>query len=142
MHKMALGTLLLGFALGACGDSSSSGNNDNLTNGNDAGVFQCGNGEIEGLEACDNGAENSDTVADACRTDCTLARCGDGVTDSGEVCDESVANSDTVPDACRTDCSEAACGDGVVDVVSGETCDNGPDVNLCKCLQVPNTFVL
>ncbi len=51
----------------------------------------CGNGVIEGTEACDDGADNSDTVADACRTDCELPRCGDGVTDSDEACDDANA---------------------------------------------------
>jgi cysteine-rich repeat protein len=48
----------------------------------------CGNGVIEGSEACDDGADNSDTSADACRSDCSLPRCGDGVVDSGEACDD------------------------------------------------------
>src|SRR6185436_16742974 len=33
-------------------------------------------------EECDDGAANSDTTADACRTNCTLPRCGDGVPDT------------------------------------------------------------
>ncbi len=47
----------------------------------------CGNGIIESPEACDNGLSNSDTLPDACRTNCTAARCGDLVIDTGEQCD-------------------------------------------------------
>jgi hypothetical protein len=50
----------------------------------------CGDGVVATSEGCDDGADNSDVDADACRTDCTLARCGDGVTDSGEACDGDV----------------------------------------------------
>jgi len=49
---------------------------------------ECGNGEVEGTEQCDDGPANSDTVPDACRTDCTNPRCGDGVVDTGEGCDD------------------------------------------------------
>jgi hypothetical protein len=47
----------------------------------------CGNGTVDGQEACDSGANNSDRTPDACRLDCTKAKCGDGVVDSGEQCD-------------------------------------------------------
>jgi cysteine-rich repeat protein len=85
----------------------------------------CGNGFVDEGEGCDDGAENSDTAPDGCRTDCTPARCGDGVIDTGEDCDDGPENDDTVPDACRTTCRSAHCGDGVLD--AGETCDDGPD---------------
>ncbi len=48
----------------------------------------CGDGVQEADEACDDGAANSDTLPDACRTDCLLPSCGDGVTDAGEACDD------------------------------------------------------
>jgi len=48
---------------------------------------RCGDGVLTEGEACDDGAANSDTVPDACRTDCTAPRCGDGVADSDEACD-------------------------------------------------------
>ena len=47
----------------------------------------CGNGTVDGQEACDSGASNSDRTPDACRLDCTKAKCGDGVVDKGEQCD-------------------------------------------------------
>jgi len=86
-------------------------------------AFQCGDGFVDGGEECDNGADNSDSQPDACRTDCTLASCGDEVVDTGEQCDNGAANSDSEPNACRTDCALAGCGDRVVD--TGEQCDNG-----------------
>ncbi len=61
----------------------------------------CGNGIQETGEECDNGASNSDTAADACRTDCTNARCGDNVIDTGEQCDD--GNTDN-GDGCDSTC--------------------------------------
>ena len=48
----------------------------------------CGDGVLATWEACDDGDANSDTGADACRSDCSLPRCGDGVTDADEACDD------------------------------------------------------
>ncbi len=76
-------------------------------------------------EECDEGVNNSDTLPDACRTDCTLPICGDNIVDSGDACDDGVDNSDTVPDACRSDCTLPACGDDVTD--SEEECDGADD---------------
>ena len=47
----------------------------------------CGNGVLEIGEQCDNGAANSDTAPDACRTSCKRAFCGDGVIDVFEDCE-------------------------------------------------------
>jgi len=47
----------------------------------------CGNGILEAGEECDNGSANSNTVPDACRTNCVRAFCGDGVIDSFEDCE-------------------------------------------------------
>ena len=87
------------------------------------GIKICGDGQTVAPEECDDGANNSDTAPDACRTTCQDAGCGDGVLDSGEECDNGANNSDTAANACRTTCQAARCGDGVVD--SGETCDSG-----------------
>jgi cysteine-rich repeat protein len=84
----------------------------------------CGNGVVEGAEACDDGNVSS---ADGCEPDCTLSGsgfCGDGIVDSGEDCDDGVFNDDEEPDACRTNCQWPGCGDGVVD--TGEICDGSP----------------
>ncbi|MGD2138649.1 MAG: DUF4215 domain-containing protein, partial [Gammaproteobacteria bacterium] len=79
---------------------------DECNNGQDIGdgpcqFTICGDGIIqptngEGVnEFCDDGAANSDTTPDACRTDCTLPSCGDGVVDTDEECDdENVTNGD------------------------------------------------
>ncbi|MDD9968417.1 MAG: PA domain-containing protein [Myxococcales bacterium] len=83
----------------------------------------CGNGRVDPGEGCDEGADNSDELPDACRENCQPAGCGDRVVDDGEACDDGPDNRDDVPDTCRTDCSQFGCGDGVVD--SGETCDDG-----------------
>jgi hypothetical protein len=70
----------------------------------DDGVLQgitCGNGQAEEGEECDAGESgNSDTLPNACRTDCTNPVCGDGVVDSefGEICDGGA----TCFDECRS----------------------------------------
>jgi len=48
---------------------------------------ECGDGELDTGEECDDGVSNSDTLPDACRTSCRNAFCGDGVVDTGEICD-------------------------------------------------------
>jgi len=100
---------------------------------------ECGNGCLDPGEECDDGDphfalpatadRNSDTVADACRLDCTNAGCGDGVVDTGEDCDDPDGNSDTEADTCRTDCTNPRCGDGVIDPGRGESCDEGDEFN-------------
>ncbi len=121
--------LIAGVLVVGCGDDSSSNNNTN-DNGNQNTPLTCGNGELEGIEECDDGAQNSDTVSDACRSNCTLPRCGDSVPDEGlgETCDVGWQNSDTEPDTCRTSCQLPSCGDGVIDANSGESCDDGNTV--------------
>lgn len=94
------------------------GDGDSPTTG-----IRCGNGRQEPGEACDDGPDNSDTVPDACRTDCRTARCGDGVVDSQEACD---GGDDADADGCRADCTLPVCGDGMVD--ADEACDDG-DLN-------------
>ena len=74
-------------------------------------------------EQCDLGADNSDTQADACRTDCTLPSCGDEVKDSGELCDD---GNHLSGDGCSDDCQHIeVCGNGVVD--ANELCDDSGD---------------
>ena len=69
----------------------------------------CGDGVVDPGEACDDGAANSDTAADACRTDCQLPRCGDGVVDTDEACDD---GNEAAGDGCDPAC--------VVETVLGE----------------------
>jgi len=100
-----------------------------------------GEGILDPGEQCDNGSMNSDSVPDACRTDCRVPWCGDGVIDTGvhsyptssaltwgpEVCDDAHLNSDFLPNACRDDCTLPFCGDGIIDdgIGYGEQCDEG-----------------
>ena len=111
----------------ACGDDDGDTNN----NQNNANGSLCGDGVLDPGELCDDGAQNSDTTRDACRTDCRTAYCGDGVLDTAEQCDEGQANSDLIPGACRTDCRRAWCGDGVID--PGEVCDDGDSLDGNGC---------
>ncbi len=119
--------LILAFSIVAlsvgCGDDSTAGD-DAGTNHKNAAI-ECGDEVIGGLEECDDGPANSDTLPNACRTNCLLSHCGDGVIDTDELCDDGPQNSDEVPDSCRSDCTTPGCGDGVVDVGLGETCDEG-----------------
>lgn len=106
----------------------------------------CGDGLLSGTEQCDNGTGNSDTVPDACRSNCALPRCGDFVVDSTEQCDDGNAvagdgcgatcalefdpnpttgpTSDTDTDTGDTD--DSAGGDGDL-VPHGCACDGGGD---------------
>jgi MYXO-CTERM domain-containing protein len=71
----------------------------------------CGNGQIDPPEQCDNGAANSDTTPDACRTTCVKASCGDGVIDTGEQCDNGLQNGPGA--ACDAQChTSTATGKG------------------------------
>jgi cysteine-rich repeat protein len=109
---------ILPMILAACSDDDSGTNQNNNTT-----EYTCGDGTLDPTEQCDDGSANSDTVPDACRTDCRDAYCNDGVLDSGEVCDDGDGNSDSQPDACRTNCNLASCGDGTQDAT--EICDDG-----------------
>lgn len=100
-----------------------------VVDGDDGVGGRCGDGVRDPGEECDDGRINSDTLADACRTDCVRAHCGDGVVDSRETCDD---GNDVDDDACRNDCALSSCGDGTVD--PGEACDDGNDANTDACL--------
>jgi cysteine-rich repeat protein len=74
-------------------------------------VPECGDGEVEGDEACDLGGMNANTGA--CKLDCTLQACGDGFVGPGEACDD---GNQTGGDGCEADCvptpvEEDACGE-------------------------------
>lgn len=109
----------------------------------------CGNGTVDDGESCDDGNENSDSAANACRTTCELPTCGDGVIDEGEVCDggalglESDLCADFDPDSwrsgsvsCNSTCDgydESACSDDVDSdndgLLDGEEIELGTDPN-------------
>ena len=86
----------------------------------------CGDGiATPSFEECDDGADNSDTEPDTCRTNCLLPRCGDFVTDSPEGCDD--GNTESC-DGCSGTCVAEpgpVCGDGIVEPSCGESCDDG-----------------
>ena len=86
----------------------------------------CGDGVVDADEACDEGADNSDSGS--CTAMCKLAVCGDALVGPGESCDDANQVDD---DACGNNCALASCGDGVVQV--GETCDdaNADDGDAC-----------
>ncbi len=65
----------------------------------------CGDGIVADGEACDDGPANSDVVADACRSDCSLPRCGDGLADAAESCDDGNA---VGGDGCTPWCADEA----------------------------------
>jgi hypothetical protein len=67
----------------------------------------CGNGTVDGQEACDDGAANSDYFPDACRLDCTKPKCGDGVVDKGEQCDPG-GNGKLADPNCDASCKQTA----------------------------------
>lgn len=85
----------------------------------------CGDYVIVRPEQCDNGVNNSDTVPNACRTDCKKARCGDNVVDTGETCDHGSSNG-RPGDSCSSGCGTTIieqCGNSKREL--SEECDDG-----------------
>ncbi len=91
----------------------------------------CGDGTVEGTEACDDGNSLGSDGCDAtclvedgweCNgapSDC-VGICGDGLEVGDEICDE-MGDGPT----CDADCSLAECGDGSLNSAAGEGCDDG-----------------
>lgn len=101
-------------------DPTSSTSAASTTTGEPAPV--CGDGVVEGGEACDDGNDADD---DVCVAGCVLASCGDGFLWVGvEACDD---GNDSDDDACVGACEAASCGDGFVQV-GVEACDDGNQV--------------
>ena len=87
-------------------------------------VTLCGNGAVDMPEMCDDGMDNSNTLPNACRLDCTLPTCGDGVIDDGEACDDGMDNGAV----CGLDCQLLDAGvamDASVGPDAGTTVDGG-----------------
>ena len=87
----------------------------------------CGNGAIEGDEACDDG---NNVDGDGCAADCTIEPgCGNGQLDLGEFCDDgNLENGDGCDENCVI---EIGCGNGVVELL--EECDDGNNENGDGC---------
>ncbi len=112
----------------------------------------CGNGSIEGMEACDDGnSDNGDGCSAACTVEpgwsCPSAGmpcvqlCGNGMVDTGEECDDgNDRGGDGCSDTCQVEpgweCPMAGmactslCGNGSID--PGEECD-GSDFGMVTC---------
>lgn len=95
--------------------------------GTTGGVSGCGDGIVNGTEACDDGAAGNDDTR-FCKEDCTLNVCGDGkLFVDWELCDQGVGNSDMYGSLCGSDCTPGArCGDNKLQP-EFETCDLGLD---------------
>jgi hypothetical protein len=89
-------------------------------------IPNCGDGETQLGEECDEGRKNSNGRGAVCRRDCTYAPavCGDGAVQGEEVCDLGTANKDGAGAVCTPNCTTAApvCGDGVLQ--TDEACDS------------------
>jgi cysteine-rich repeat protein len=83
----------------------------------------CGNATTEEGEECDDGSDNSDALADGCRTNCTHARCGDVVLDQTEECDRGDSEN-ILGNGCTPTCKMSRCGNNMLE--PGEECDDGP----------------
>ncbi len=85
----------------------------------------CGDGIEDDDEECDDGAANSDSVPDACRTTCVTSWCGDRVVDGDEECDDGngIPGDGCEPDCALTSDAGGGCGDGIED--DDEECDDG-----------------
>jgi cysteine-rich repeat protein len=83
----------------------------------------CGDGIVDGDEACDEMGE-----AASCDADCTAVECGDGTVNAtaGEACDEIGETA-----SCDADCTLAECQDGTLNVAAGEICDDGSQTATC-----------
>lgn len=101
MHRKATLLWLIAVLLVCSGCTHSGDDSRNDSNQNNDNAF-CGNALVEAGEECDQGSANSDSLSNACRTDCRLPWCGDGVKDDGETCDEGAANGSN---RCSTTCA-------------------------------------
>lgn len=91
--------------------------------------LECGNGQLEGDEQCDDGSENGSYGR--CGTDCRSwgPHCGDGLVQAGlEVCDDGEDNGDY--GRCDVACQGPGyrCGNGFIEA-DHEVCDDGDEHN-------------
>jgi cysteine-rich repeat protein len=79
----------------------------------------CGNGQLNAGEECDDGER---MPGDGCRADCTIERHGDGIVDPDEECDDGNL---VDGDGCDSNGRHTRCGNSVM--TAGEQCDDGND---------------
>ncbi len=134
--------------MGGIGETETTADGVGTTGTATEGTSECGNGEVEAGEECDDGGHSV-----SCDDDCTVAECGDGHHNpaAGETCDDgNDVDTDGCPstcrlascgdglvhegvedcdggetDVCNDDCTASACGDGTLNVTAGEVCDDG-----------------
>jgi cysteine-rich repeat protein len=99
------------------GGASQGGSNQGGAGQGGAGMPVCGDGVVEGGEACDDGNASN---TDACVDGCVVAACGDGYVREGvEDCD----TGGTPTSECSAICKAPFCGDGLLG--PNEACDLG-----------------
>jgi cysteine-rich repeat protein len=92
----------------------------------------CGNGVVDGIEACDDGNDKNN---DACTNGCKRTLCGDGVVQvpnsNGvtEFCDD---GNNVNEDNCLNTCQSTFCGDGFIKA-GVEQCDDGNGISGDGC---------
>ncbi|MCK6549860.1 DUF4215 domain-containing protein, partial [Myxococcota bacterium] len=100
----------------------------------------CGNGQLHGVEACDDG---NTANGDGCNAACTLeagwscpapgaacaTTCGDGIVAGLERCDD---GNTTSGDGCDATCVPT-CGNAIVEPQYGEQCDDGNSIDGDAC---------
>ncbi len=125
------------------GEECDDGNvDDHDTCTNKCKIATCGDGIVRpAVEACDDGAMNSDTGN--CTKKCALPSCGDGKQQPAEQCDDgNLSNTDD----CLDTCIKPSCGDGFVHKEK-EECDdanfsnNDACTNTCKLAVCGDGFV-
>ena len=89
MRLTSIGFSVACLALVGC-PKDPAGNNNTVDA--DVPTPRCGDENVDTGEQCDEGAANSDSQPDACRSDCRSAFCGDSVKDSSEICDTTVGS--------------------------------------------------
>ncbi|HYB99124.1 MAG TPA: DUF4215 domain-containing protein [Candidatus Limnocylindrales bacterium] len=92
----------------------------------------CGDGTVNGSEACDDGNNESN---DGCDRDCSTASCGNGSIDGGspldllgEECDD---GNNAAEDGCSPTCIVEVCGNGEINLGWGEICDDAGESPAC-----------
>jgi cysteine-rich repeat protein len=99
-------------------------------------VQNCGNGNIDPGEQCDDGNQVS---GDGCSANCVIEYCGDGiVNDVNEECDD---GNQVSGDGCSANCVIEYCGDGIVNDVNEECeqdadCSPSEECQSCECIPI------